>query len=426
MEPIMPPPIPPRPPEHPTVSPSTMLLILGSSLIVIAIVVLIAFSWNSFLPVERVLVSLLPLVVLYGLAYRSGSVRSQPKLSFYTALAGSVLFPLVLGIILYQTGLFGSANGPVDSLLVLCVSLISLIWYALLEFGYRQSSHGPLTVAAAVLAIISFANVVQAPDYVYSLLFALLAYFLISTATFFRGESQEMEERVYKYSGIIAALYGLLTFPIAFTSLDFDFNTVLLYLPVAALFFLLAVLFSQRWQAERRPDDLQARQIFEQCFALTLVLPAVFASFSDNSAETIVLLIILSALSLAFSTVIRVGTLLWLGLMGLVLGVLEILVFFADQSIPGFWTILLLILGFILIGIAYGMHYLPEQKLIRKLWNQQSPSWFRLGEAPAAPATPDSVSTTGSSRSADHGSRVIWFVILALLLIIFFFNSLIP
>ncbi len=395
-------------------TPTTWLLLAGSSLIVIAMLVMIAASWNSFSPAGRIITAVIPLVLLYILGFASRKNPEQRGLSRYTILTGSLIFPLVIGVVIYQSGLYRPEGEGVNATLTFLVTLISLVWFLILEFLLDEALHTPLTIVAALSLALSFGSVLEVDTYVYYLLGILLAYFFLSLGWTLNGSLRRWQTDLYMYVGALVGTYSLLALPAAYFQDFLTLPTLVSYGGVAVIFFLVAVFYAGEWQRERSDNVLAVRRLAEQLAALTLTVPAIIICLGTDLTEITLVTFLFGLLALLLGTVVRVATFRYAGLATAIIAGIKILGL-AFTSVEAAWPIILLVIGFILIGLAYSLHRVKYQDVLQHLWEEPKQSLFGLGLMPERQVTTASANST--ARAIISGLATL-FVIYLLLIVL--------
>lgn len=414
-----------RPRTSQELSPASILVICGNILIVIALIFLVSTSWHSFSPLSRIVTAVVPLVILYALGFVTRKHDSEEeRLSLYTIVAGSLIFPLVLGAVIFQSGLYPYT----DATLFFIVSLISLLWYIIVEFMLDLSGHSVLIILAALTLGDSFLRVVIPPSYVYSILALVLAYFFLAIGWHYdREEKTEVfRANLYTYSGILLTLGGLVSLPLALGNWnldnpDFAVWYVLGYGGVAAALFGIAIIYAKDWLSRHTVLSLTNRQLAENAAAIALTIPGILFILGGSLTEVALMTLALGMLSLAISGFVSVRSFRVLGGIAVVLGILKIL-FFVLTEVTNFWVIILLLIGFGLITAAYTMRHFQYKKVLEQLWQNPEKSLFGLGIAPALPARENREGNDGpvhfaTHQEADQGWRIFWIIIGIIVLI---------
>jgi hypothetical protein len=419
-------------PETPNQSSTNALLASGSLLIVLALIILVSSSWANVAPAYHILIAIIPVVALYFIGFKTKTLPQQQKISQATLLTASAIFPIALGIIIYQSGLYTF----VDATLVFLVSLISLIWFLILEFVFLLPWHSAGTIIAGTALVYSFASLIDARAWGYSLLSLLLAYFFLSLGlNYQRHDDTSINAWLYNHTGLLLGLFGALTFPLnllnAYAELQKPIYYTLLYVIVSLLLFAIAITYSKEWQRSKAPFSLLMRQVTETFSALTLTVPAFIIMFASSDTTDTLMAVVCGVASLVISNYIRVRLFRTLGLITLGFAILRIL-FFAVTQVAAFWPVLLLLLGFLLIGLAYLAHQIEYKNILQKILGSPSDSLFGLGvnpepPMPTPPAPPTSTASamngtvhmSGSSTQPTSWGKIVWYILLGGLVIIF-------
>jgi len=403
--------------EHSRPSAGTALLFSGSLLIVIALLVLVSSSWESFSPTGRVITACLPLITLYTLGFTSRRTPGQERLSLYTILTGSIIFPLVLGAVLFQSGLYPY----VDANLVFIISLVSLLVYLGMQFAANQTRHAALIVIAGISLMYSFAGIIEASSWVYSLLTLLLGYFLLALAWYLGRPKMEdtFATQIFSYSGLMLGLYGIVTLPLYLLANFSDWaqpsSYTGLYVIVSAILFAVAVTYSRRWQNLKLNHDLAIRQASEVASAIALTVPAIIACLWSSSSVDTLIALLCGVAAVCLSTYVRIPALRQLGIVTIIIALIRLIVL-SLTHVAAFWPILLLVAGFVLIGLAYAVQRLEYRRILTTMNRQPTNSLFGLGINPE-PHREETEETTVVSHSTDGtvqfvtGGRTSWWPI---------------
>ena len=360
-------------------TPANVLLLAGSSFVIIAIFVLIFASWNAFSQSGRIVATLLPLLALYLLGFGTRQKPGWSDLAKYTILTGSIILPVAVGVLVDQLKL---AAYP-SSTFFFYVFFVTTIVYVCLEFALRQKTHALLSVVSAIGLACSFSAAINAENYIYCLMGILISVFFLSVAWQADRADDRYQANIYLVAGTVAGLLALVSLPQAYFGFGFNSSVTLGYLVVAVIFFAVAVLYSREWQARKSEHALLLRQIAEIFSALTLIVPAILAAlFAGRDTLNALLALIVGVLALLISSFVRVNLFRPLGCYAAAIGLFE-LVFLAFNQLKAVWPIALLVLGFLLIGIAYGFQHFKYRELFQKFISQSDSSLFGLGLNPA-------------------------------------------
>ena len=405
-----------------SVSPANIILTSGALLIVVAVFVLASTSWESFSPVSRILTSLIPLIILYAIGFGLRKQAAHHVLSQVTLITGSIILPITLGITIYQSGLYPF----VDATLVFGVALVSLIWYGFLEFVLAERWQAIGTIVASSVLAVSFGEIVNLPNWGYYLLAIILAFFyLCASRTYISSYNSTPPHLAAWYSGtaIILGTCGLVLLPPTFTQWAnlgsvSDIYTLILYILAAAILFAVAVLFSREWQETKSPLDLALRQLTEQLSVLVLGGAAILIGLTSNETDAIIITILIGIAALILGAYVRITLLRPIGLVALVIGLLKLILFAATQ-VGAAWPILLLVVGFILIGIAYIAQTEHNTDLWKRLLKSpnESSSLFGLGIIPE-----QSHSNTHAKVNPNlNGTAIVWIAAFLIFMIVITF-----
>jgi hypothetical protein len=293
----------------------------------------------------------------------------------YTLVTASLIFPAVIGVVLYQA----EVRTVLDAQFYVLVSGGALALYVILEFIVGLKYHSLLTVGAAAALIPSVVPAYGLAGFWYSLL--SLGASLAFVAAGYRAQIQDdpIAANAYVSSGVIAGLAGFFTLPFtAFeeaSGLDITFS----FVAVSIVLLGTAIWFSRRWQITWASYYYEARRFAEVSAAIALTVPAFFDAWShvDDTAKSLIAVLI-GLVSLLIASYIRVSAFRLLGIMTLISGLL-IWLLVAFTSLSAFWPILLLICGFVLIGLAYGVQRVDLRHFFQRFTVRPEDSLFGLG-----------------------------------------------
>jgi hypothetical protein len=371
--------------DHPTSRNSHLFAILGGILVIIGLLALIIGSWSSFTPTGRILTSVLPLAALYILIMVARTKPEARPVIPYALITASVSLPLVLGVILFQSGLFTEVNAE----LITLVALVSTLNAGLIEFLYGDRLHTPLTITSLLVAAIGFMS-----WFALDLGGCCTVLLLVGALMLAMGVLQGMDSRnsgtaAWHSTGAVLVLGSLALLPFSLTqnTIGDDLRsslTSLTYVGSAAITFCIAALYSRLWQVQKQQRYLyEIRIVFERVAALFLVLPAMLLTFTTSFGGTFLVLLGTSLISLGISTKVRVSWYRVLGLLGLAVALLRLVVL-GLRDLAAIWPIVLVGLGILLfIAAIFGAH--KASKWNQSLFTLPETTWEHLGE-PITPA----------------------------------------
>ena len=206
-------------------TPANILLISGSSFIIIAIFVLIFASWNSFSPIGRVATTVIPLIALYSIGFATRQKPDRSELAVYTILTGSIIFPFVLGVLINQLNLIAYPS----SLFYFYLFFVTTVWYIILEFVLHQKTHAFLTVVSAIGLVSSYSAAINAESFVYCLMAVLLSVFFLSVAWHADQNGERFQAKTYSNAGVILGWTGLMLLPWTYFGFIFSSAVTLEY-----------------------------------------------------------------------------------------------------------------------------------------------------------------------------------------------------
>ncbi len=280
----------------------------------------------------------------------------------------------------------------------------------------KDKWHAPFTIIAAFGVAYWFNHLIAAPDYYYSLAGVILGIFYLYIGFQAARQKNNYQMLFYNLAGGATTLLGLLSFPIAYFSLEFNSQITLAYCVISLVLFSYAIVYSLEWQKNKIEDMLSLRRFFELAFASTLTIPAVFATWIDpHQSLNALLAIVLGISSIALSGFIRLYFLRIAGYISFISGFLIIL-FYALREIKALWPTTLLIVGFILIGLAYFGSHRDYRKGFRTLLAMPNNSLYGLGINPE----PQSQTASLSQSHTNHNLTIIVIIIFIYLLLTFF------
>ena len=357
---------------------SPFLLISGSALVVLGVLVFVVASWSAFPAWARIVLSLLPPLLLYSVAWLKITQTIHPSARHILTLAASLTFPLSIGALIYQSGYYTTT----DTSLFFLTSLVSTIWFLWLMLGKREKWHNWLLIIASLVLLSNFLQLVGLPSYVESISYVILAYFYLSLGWYLDHSEAEKESLPFVYIGLLVGLIGCVTFTPNWLGSAITISSLMSYLLISALLFLVAILYSQEWQKNKRSGAYMVRRTAEIAACLTLTVPLLFVSANtplDTATLLCALLIAIGATLL--SLVIRIKILRFMGFLSLIFTLLPILSLALNQ-VTAFWPLLLLVAGFILIALAFLSHHPKAPSLISQFKHLPKETLWGLGIVP--------------------------------------------
>lgn len=367
---------------------SDSLIALGGILIILAVLMMAFSSWDSITPFNRCIGALIPLVALYAIGFSLRGKVEHARLSQASLLIGSAIFPFVLGIILYQSGLLHSDAGASDPVLAFIVSLISLAWFLVMEFVFNQKWHGVLTAIVSLTILSSLVQIILPPDYVEPLLGLLVAYFALTAAWYLGQSAREEQATVYAVMGAAFGLVSLFCLPFSYFADAFGLPSVVAYVGIAGLLFLVAALYGPEYRINHKVSVLLVRRAAEQSSAIILTVPAIFALFNHYDFGYSLVAFMLALFSECIAHFVKVQAFRIFGIFGMVISGIALLGSIITNS-SALWPIILLVIGFILMGMAYAQQHAPLTLITKAFALPSENSLFDLGLTynlpPAAP-----------------------------------------
>jgi hypothetical protein len=375
------------------------LLMGGSALVVLGILVFITSSWQELTKPVRIFVVLLPFIFLNVLGFATRKRAHLKRLSDLTVFTGSIILPFILGFIFVQTSLFSWTTLSDRSLVIFLTTLISVLWYLVLEFAYSMYRHAILTVIAGSVMGWSFASFTEGPAYYYSLLGILFAYLCLSLGWLFDHSddgNHAWQAQVYNTGGVILGWLGLMSLPYALAdqlaksgviaNSGFVVETTLMYVVVAVLFFLIAAPYGLDWLKRKSDNSLVIRQVAEQSAAISLTIPAILAVFNTTTSDSTaylntILLLVCGIIALTASYSVKVQSFRVLGLVSMVV-VFSSFIINALTLIALNFILTIIILGLAMIILAFFFSHIQYRKIWTRLWQFPEDSAFGLGLYP--------------------------------------------
>jgi hypothetical protein len=393
---------------------SHLFATIGGVLVIIGLLALIIGSWSMFSPLGRILTAVLPLAALYALIPIAQSKPEARPVLPYMLITASISLPLVLGVILYQSGLFSEVNAAMITVL----AAVSALNSGLIEFLYGDRIHTSLTIGSLITAALAFSSWL-ALDFTGTTTVILLTGALMLAL----GMLQSMDKRnpqsaAWHLSGAVLTLASFVVLPLSLTMNVLEWDTrlslaVLGYIIVAGLMLWIAVLYSRLWQADKSVRYYhEIRSSFENLAALALTVPAIILTLSNSFAGTFLMLIAASLLSIGISTKVRLSIFRVLGWTGLIVVIVR-MVLLGLQNLSAAWPVALVVLGIIFFGAAiYGSQHNTDWS--KSFMVMPETSWGKLGE-PLEKITEKVKPSTGISG---------WFWFILIIVVLLALNSL--
>lgn len=396
---------------------SHLFAILGGVLVIVGLLALIIGSWSSFTPVGRILTAVIPFALLYVLI---GIARTKPEarpVIPYALITASVSLPLVLGVILFQSGLFTEVNAE----LITITALASTLNAGLIEFLYGDTLHTPLTLTSLIVAAIGFMSWFGLDLGGCCTVLLLVGALMLAMGVLQGMDSRNRGTAAWHSTGAVLVLGSLAILPVALLNQNVYSNDdlqgsliALTYVGSAAITFCIAALYSRLWQVQKKLRYLyEIRTVFERVAALFLVVPAMVVALTSQLGGTFLVLVGTSLISLGISTKVRVSWYRILGMLGLAVAILRILVL-GLRDLAAIWPIVLVGIGILLfIAAIFGAHKTSA-------WNQSlfalpEITWEHLGE-PIEPERP--------VKRADKGEVSGWFWLILVIVVLWALSTL--
>jgi hypothetical protein len=367
-------------PPSPTKNHANSLLLAGSILIVIAIFTVVTTGWQSYTPFERVFITLLPLIALYAIAWNTQHKTNLEIMSRYSMLTGSIIFPFVLGVAVYQL----QASHVLNSRFYFEITAISSLWYLFIEFVFKKHEHAPLSIVFLILAGYFLADSQSFTLLQYVLAGMVLSVLFMAAAFQDEKHGHRWQADGYAKSGILIGTASLLMLPPALTDgtnySGISNYTTGLYVLVGLLFVAIAGGYSSLWKRYRYLHLYEMRVLCENIAPVVIIgSTAVNALYDTTDTIRVIILILSSALALAASSFLKVRAFRTSGQAGVVFGIF-LLVIFSITQLQAIWPILLLICGFLLIAGAYVIQKVDYRAFLNQMNRLPDTSLFDLGE----------------------------------------------
>lgn len=369
---------------------SHILAVVGGALVVLGIVALIFASWGSFTPSGRMLATALPLAAVYGLSFWGYRQQSTRDIGRYALVTASIIMPFVLGVLIYQSGLYADVDGQLITLL----ALASAANAGVIELYYRERSHTAVTLVSLLVATGGFVYWMSL-DGLGIVLSILLAGFLMQVVGRIQNPEVAGGESVaaWHYVGSTVVLLGLFALPHAVLSLmngesPYGWYALhplflsLMYVGVGIINLFVAAWYSRQWQEHRHQHALLAlRRLFERTSAAFMVLPPLLYTLSSDTAGPFLVLLGASLLALGLSLKVRVAWFRSLAVAGFVVGLIR-LILLGLRELSAAWPIVLMVVGIAFLTLAL-LGARGAKDWLQPLFTLPKETWEGLGEEPA-------------------------------------------
>lgn len=262
-------------------------------------------------------------------------------------LSAGLLLPPTLSYLFYHSGLYPYQ----DATLFFLSFLISLIWFTVAEFLINLSYYCLLTILASLGLSVTFVGILEASTYLYFVLGILLSYFYLSVGWFLDTTKKQslFNNGIYTYTGTVIGWISLIFLPATLFNWSEPLITAA-YFGISVIILLLAIFFSREYQKSKTSSSLFARQLFENTFPLTIILPPLLLDPEIGPSKG-VLLLLAGIISYTFSRFILLESLAVLGIAAVVLGLLNLFILGITIGNASLATTIILG-GLLLLGLA--------------------------------------------------------------------------
>lgn len=320
-------------------------VLIGILLILIAIIIVMALQWNTAGPTGRVAFVVGPMLLLFTISVIFARNSKYQDIHEGTLATASVIFPFALGTMLYQFSILPELN----ALLVMICSLAAYVLLVILEFGLHKQQFSILTI----LFLYTFVAALLAHLKV-ELLLTLWLMFFLSLAIFALGyallSNQKKNGGTYAATGVVGSVFLLPACVLYAINQDipllFESNAV-----IASLFgpFYFGLSFGLHALAKQLSSKVMhdLRWALQELAPLILIIP--YFAITNKTGYTL-LVIILSFTYMFASIYVRLRTLLPVGALGLIIGILILSSRYFVDTIG--WPIVIFIAGFAMLGIS--------------------------------------------------------------------------
>lgn len=399
---------------------------VGLLLIIIAVIVVFTLLWGSASPTARIVFVLLPVLILYLISFATRSKASYIDIHDGTLFTATLLLPFGIATALYQIGIIPTLS----PLLIFYSSLVGYIGFIILEFVLHKDKVSPITLLTLYVLFGSLLWHFKIQPDVYYILLSVLSVFLTGFGVWLYSKEKTVNARSYVAFSVVllylfftawlveilmpaySILWALIVLSLAVASLGWglrrltkvDGDTYLvvgiaiasLLAPAALLMSLnynsslsesfnaiLVSLFGLLYLSEsifigRLARSIQSRLVsdlkrfLEEIAPLVVIVPLLSAGLSN-----IGLMILAVALSFGFiyvSITLPLLTLLPIGTLGLVVGIITITQKYFVDSLT--WPITIFVAGFAMIGLSFLVH----QVTVWKKSQSNNSAIFDIGE----------------------------------------------
>jgi hypothetical protein len=369
----------PQPKQH--ISSSVLLLVVGAALILFSIAVMLGLGWQELSTLGKIAGTGIPLLIMYGLAFASRRHPTYSILAPYLFVIASLILPFVVGELVYQVG-YGQAD---NTWYFITPPLILLVLYSLLEFWAELPGHAYFVVISLIFAAVDLGKLKDLGSFWQVAIAIVTGLVLLIVGELMRQAEAKQEAPIYTVAGFITLLAGILLLPTSVVSYVISWIPDRLIISIgnvliSALLLGIAVYFAQQWK--KHADDITAyrlRLVAENVAAITLVLPGLNIAVNQISLSNDIIVLALGILALIVSYLIRVRLFRIMGYIGALFGLLHIPVRYLFGL--GFsWPLLLLVIGFLLIALAFFVLNVQSREKLNILWSTSNSSMYGLGK----------------------------------------------
>lgn len=355
-------PPPPPPPTIETVQPSPDIdgpnpakkktdltkafVIIGAILIIAAVIVVINSQWAAASPLLKISFMLIPMLILYGLAYYLNKNERYREVADITLGLASFMLPVTIGTIICQTKIIPEVNG----LVIFSSTILAMPIYLIFEYLYKKYFISIFTIVAIFVAYFSLIAQYHTELDV-SLWLACALSSIILGVGFSLAKLKIERTTFYLTLGTIATLIFL---PMATLYslnkgdyLSFETNSVIISL-FGVIYLCVAGLYYSLYKSMENHTLYTLKRLIEEVSPISILLPYIILGFDKVGYS--VLALGLSITFVLISARIIINTLLYLGSLGIIITIITISSKIFTNSIG--WPIILFIAGFTAIGIG--------------------------------------------------------------------------
>lgn len=361
------------------------LLVIGILLIAIATIIVAWSSWSNVAPFVRVLYIALPMILLYAIAYFLQNKAIYQEIQKGLFATASFILPFALGTFFYQFDILSTRAASTDDNIILLIffsAFVGLIYYAIIEFAFRQYFMSLMTLLAFWVSTISlfiYFDTSETAAIWISLLFSAIIFGLGYLFSIIKLSNN----KTYVVLGalpvsILLPTATLLTINSESSSGNEANALILASFGIVYLLFAIALNYFYLQTKEKAFHVL--KRLHEEYAPIMMLMPILFLSFTNQIFG--MLLIGLSVIYILITAKINIKTLPYMGAIGLVAGVMVITGKYFKDSIS--WPIIILLIGFLSIGLG-----LLIKKLTKFRDQEENNNFLGLGEDSSAKGQSD-------------------------------------